>query len=207
MVILVLYRKLYTNWFPPPLRSGGNAAMSGIAALAFVNKKGETMKIRFITILAFLLAATQVYAIEPVAKIIAQKGSPIEITSFSAAYQPDGTYQREGIRYEVKYKNIGDKEIVAVQMGLVGFDIWNEFMDRTGGIAIENIKPGASEEGTWVASAYAEFSFLTGFAYISKVRFSNGQIWEANLESIANEMRKIEKGFDVEKLKGKPDKK
>ena len=80
-------------------------------------------------------------------------------------------------------------------------------MDRTGGISIEVILPGASDKGTWVARAYADFSFLTGFTYVSKVRFSDGTIWSADLDVIAEEMRKIERDFDVQKLEGRPEKK
>ena len=47
------------------------------------------------------------------------------------------------------------------------------------------------------------FSFLTGVAYVSKVRFDNGEIWSTDLESIAEELRKIEAEFDVSKLKEK----
>ena len=58
----------------------------------------------------------------------------------------------------------------------------------------------------WVARAYADFSFLTGIAYINKVRFDNGEIWSADLDAVADEMRKIEEDFDVERLEEKPDK-
>ena len=53
--------------------------------------------------------------------------------------------------------------------------------------------------------AYA-VSFLTGVAYVSKVRFADGTIWAADLDAVAEELRKIEKDFDVMKLKGKPEK-
>jgi len=153
------------------------------------------------------MLTVQVWAIEPVAKIIGQKDAPIVITSYSDAYQVGSRYTSEGIRHSVKFKNTSARKIVAVQIGFVSFDVWNEFLDRTGGVSIEDIAPMESKKGTWVASAYADFSFLTGFAYVSHVRFSDGIIWSADLDAIAEEMRKIERDFDVQKLKGKPEKK
>jgi trehalose-6-phosphatase len=165
------------------------------------------MKTKIAVLFFVLMFATQVWAIEPVAKIMAQKDAPLLITSYSAAYQRGGRYMSEGIRHAVEYKNVSDRQVVAVQIGLVSFDVWNEFMDRTGGVAIVEIAPGGSEKGTWVARAYADFAFLTGFAYVGKVRFSDGTIWAADLDAIAEEMRKIERDFDVQTLKGKPEKK
>jgi len=163
------------------------------------------MKLTLALLTTLLLVAGQAFAIEPEAKIIAQAGAPLTITSYSAAYQMGGRYTTEGIQHNVEYKNTGDKPVVAVQIGLVSFDVWNEFLDRSGGVSIEEVEPGASMKGTWVARAYA-VSFLTGVAYVSKVRFADGTIWAADLDAVAEELRKIEKDFDVMKLKGKPEK-
>jgi len=166
------------------------------------------MKTRIAVMFIFLMLATQAWAVEPVAKIIAQKAAPLIITSYSAVYLEGGRYNAsEGIRHAVEYKNTTDRTIIAVQIGLVSFDVWNEFINRTNGVSIKDILPGASEKGIWVARAYADFSFLTGFAYVSKVRFSDGTIWSADLDAIAEEMRKIERDFDIQKLKGKPEQK
>ena len=129
---------------------------------------------------------------------------PLNITSYAAVYQEGGRYSTEGIRHTVEYKNNSGKTIVAVQIGLVSFDVWNEFLDRTGGVSLENLDPGESRKGTWVARAYADFSFLTGVAYVSKIRFIDGTIMEADLDAIAQELRKIEEDFDILKLKKKP---
>jgi hypothetical protein len=50
---------------------------------------------------------------------------------------------------------------------------------------------------------YADFSFLTGVAYISRVRFDDGQIWVADLNAVEGELRKIDKDFDAARLKEK----
>ena len=65
---------------------------------------------------------------------------------------------------------------------------------------MDSLDPGDDTEGTWVASAYADFSFYTGVAYVSKVRFSDGMIWEADLEAVANSIRDIQEDFDASRL-------
>lgn len=141
-------------------------------------------------------------------KIIEQPNSTIKIASFSATYiGTRSTYAAQGIHYELQYQNTSTKNIVAIEFGLVAFDIWNEFLDRTGGIDMTPVAAGSSDKGEWVASRYADFSFHTGVAYVSKVRFEEGEIWTADTNAILLEMRKIQKDFDASKLKKKPDEK
>jgi len=156
-----------------------------------------------IAMLGMALASGLAYAIEPEAKVVSQPDAPVTITHYSAAYQASSRYGNEGIHHNVEYTNSGTKPIVAVQIGLVSFDIWNEFLDRTGGISIEDMMPGSTKEGTWVALSYGDFSFLTGVAYVSKARFLDGTIWDADLSAIAEELRKIEEDFDARRLDGK----
>lgn len=151
--------------------------------------------------LLILIAAVPVRALQPTAKIIAQPGAPIEIVSYRAVYvSGSGAYIQEGIQHAVEYKNVSGKVIDAVQIGLVSFDVWNEFLDRTLGLTTDTFGPNTSKKGTWVARAYADFSFLTGVAYVSKVRFRDGEIWKADLDSIASELRQVQKDFDIKKL-------
>lgn len=155
---------------------------------------------------AALFGTAQVMAIEPETKVMAQPGAPLQITAYNAAYEEGGRYSTEGIHHTVSYKSIADRPIVAAQIGLVSFDIWNEFLDRTNGVTIEDLAPGATKQGTWVARAYSDFAFHTGVAYVAKVRFADGSIWSADLQAVAQELRKIQADFDVAKLKGAPPK-
>ena len=68
---------------------------------------------------------------------------------------------------------------------------------------MEQLAIGATNKGEWVASAYSDFSFHTGVAYVSKVRFEDGEIWSADLSAIVVELKKIEKDFDVNRLRKK----
>lgn len=164
------------------------------------------MRRRFGVFLLILAVAVPAIALQPTAKVISQPGTPIEIVSYRAAYVPgSGAYIQEGIQHAVEYKNVSGRVIDAVQIGLVSFDVWNEFLDRTLGLATDSLGPNAAKKGTWVARAYADFSFLTGVAYVSKVRFRDGEIWQADLDSIASELRQIEQNFDVTRLQKKPE--
>ena len=104
----------------------------------------------------------------------------------------------------MQYQNKGQKEIVALQLGLVSFDVWNEFLDRTNGLETESIPPGKTARGSWVASRYADFSFATGVAFVRRVRFADGEIWTADEREILDELTKIQKNFDAANLR-KPD--
>ena len=110
-----------------------------------------------------------------------------------------------GIHHNLEYENSSERTVVAIQFGLVSFDIWNEFLDRTGGVTIDTLRAAAKDKGEWVATAYGDFSFHTGVAYVSKVRFEDGEIWSADLNSVLHELRKIEKDFDAGRLQKKDD--
>jgi hypothetical protein len=142
---------------------------------------------------------------KPETKIILQPNSPVRIMSFNAMYfSGSSTYVSRGIHNELEFENVSPRNIVAIEFGLVAFDIWNEFLDRTGGITMSGLAAGVKDKGKWVASRYADFSFHTGVAYVSKVRFDDGEIWTADNAGILLEMRKIQKDFDASKLKKKP---
>ncbi len=143
---------------------------------------------------------TSVSLAQKTSRIIEQSQAPIKIVSYEADYQKGGKYSSKGIRHEVEYRNISKRNIVALKIGLVSFDVWNEFLNQTGGISMIILSPNETEDGTWIARAYGDFSFYTGLAYVSNVRFSNGEIWSADLDNIAKELRKVEKDFDVSTL-------
>lgn len=136
-------------------------------------------------------------------RILNQPSAPVSIAYYTASYQSRGSYSREGIRHSVTYENVSERKIVALQFGLLSFDIFNEFQDRLGGYTIQDVEPGRLADGVWVASALAESAFYTGVAYVSKVRFVDGEVWSADLESITKQVQEIEAAFSVESLRSK----
>lgn len=157
-----------------------------------------------VTVATLMAGSDHVAAGPPPAehRVLIQEGAPLKIGPYSAAYQSGNRYMREGIRHEAVVENVTDRKIVAYQLGLLSFNIFNEFQDRLGGYAIEDVAPGSTEDGSWLASALAESSFYTGVAYVSKVRFEDGEVWQADLEEVADQVREIEESFSVESLTG-----
>lgn len=151
-----------------------------------------------------LITTSSTYAQRSESKILKQKNVPVAIEAYQAQFQRRaGTYQREGINHAIEYRNTSGRNITAIQFGLVSFDIWNEFLDRMGGVTMRTLKSNEKDKSEWTATAYADFSFNTGVAYVSKVRFDDGEIWSADLDEVAAQMRQIEKDFDVKNLKKK----
>src|SRR5688572_9736431 len=101
--------------------------------------------------------------------VVSQPNAPIEITKYDAKFQRRGTYTTEGISHSLEYRNRGAQKVQAIRFGLVAFDVFNDFLDRTGGVAMDDVDPGRVNQGSWVATAYADFAFLTGVAYVSHV--------------------------------------
>jgi hypothetical protein len=135
--------------------------------------------------------------------IIPQPNAPIEILTYDAHYQERSSYEREGISHRISYRNRGTQKVQAIRFGLVSFDVFNDFLDRTGGITTEDVAPGATTKSSWVASAYADFSFLTGVVYVSVVRLEDGTVLNADQSAVLAEMRKIEKDFNAKNLEEK----
>ena len=94
---------------------------------------------------------------------------------------------------------------MAVQFGLVAFDIWNGFLDLcTGGVTMQNISPGATEKGKWVATSYADFLYsIPGWPTSARSVLMTGRLVRKILDSVVAELRKIEKDFDAARLKKK----
>lgn len=163
-------------------------------------------KILSITLLFLsILGSSYAFALSPVTSIINQTDIPITITKYDAHYQEQNRYGSRGIVHDIAYKNNGKKKIEAVSFGLVSFDIWNEFLDATNGISMEANDPGDVEKGSWIAQAYGDFSFHSGFAYVKKIRYEDGTIWKANLEEIKRELAKVQADFDIKNLEPKRD--
>ena len=78
-------------------------------------------------------------------------------------------------------RNRSSQRIVAIQFGLVSFDLWNEFLAKTAGLSTEVVAPKARERGSWSTVSEVAFSFNTAVVYVERVRFESGEIWAANL--------------------------
>ena len=165
--------------------------------------------------LTICLVATQVDAqstkLEYVSKIIEQSDSPIKILSYRSSYGMHSKValvgeKTEGVRHQTEHQNVSERGIMAVELGYVMFDLYDEFLDFIRTSEINLLKPSDKDksDGIYERAIYERAStFLTGAAFVSKVRFADGEVWRANLDAIAQELAKIDKEFQASALKPK----
>ena len=126
-----------------------------------------------------------------------QPDSPVEVSFYTARYRERSPERPEGIHHQAGYVNRTDRLIVAMRLGFVSFSVFNEFIDRTYGVDISDVKPGEEGGGLWVERfARADFSFLTGVVFVDRVRFEHGDIWVADREAVVSQLREVQQDFD-----------
>jgi len=145
-------------------------------------------------------ASPGLQSLRPDNKIVEQKDAPIQVTSYRTDYQKRTNDSLEGIRHELEYRNRSGKKIVAIQFGLMSFDLWNEFLARTAGLSTEEISPKGKDKGAWVTPTDSSFAFHTAVVYVERVRFESGEIWNEDPELVLTAMRAVQKDFDPTNL-------
>lgn len=140
-------------------------------------------------------------AFQAKALVIEQPEAPLTITQYQARYV--NSKDEVGISHRLEYQNKTDRRIQAVEVGLVAFDIWNEFIEKIAANDLDRIGGGRSGDGAWLHNPQAAFIFHTGIAYISRVRFEDGEIWTADTATIAEQIKGVHPAFTVEMLKTK----
>ena len=156
---------------------------------------------RYILLSMMVAFTVNAYAIDPIGIIITQDDSPVTIDAYGCSYREDTSRTvREGIYHSVNYTNTSNRPIVAVRIAFVSFNVFNTYINRFAGISMDVIVPGNDDRGAWRTNPSGAFSFLTGVAYVSAVRFQDGTIWEADNEVVLEELRKIQDDFDSQLL-------
>ncbi len=149
------------------------------------------MKTNIAVLLIAIMTASYAWAIEPVTKIIEQSRAPLKITSYTAAYQEGDLFIKEGIIHYAEYKNTSEKTIVALAIGFVSYDIWNEHINGINGFSIEDIPPDGNGYEVWLDTADGGLKFATGIAGIVKARFSDGTVWEVDWDALRTKRERI----------------
>lgn len=144
------------------------------------------------------------------AVVLVQEDSPLRITSYSAAYEPEsrGRYDSHSDRivHSLAYTNSSEKKIVALRIGIAAFDTFNNFMGRFGGVSIEDLESKTEKKGVWTQDPYSAFLFRkygTGVVYVAELRFEDGTFWRADMDAILVQMRKFEATLEKDDLKEK----
>lgn len=136
--------------------------------------------------------------------ILDQTAAPFDITEFSASYQEGGRYSSEGVRFDVSFSNGTDKAAVAYAIGFFAFDVFNRPLSRPlEGFSVTTIAPGEKGNGAWVQrmSSPALFKeYGTGVAYVARVRFGDGSIWNYDEENVLKQLQEFESSLTLEDL-------
>lgn len=113
-------------------------------------------------------------------KILEQPDAPVSVRKYDPEPISFGSEFEDQVHHEVRVRNDSDRVVVAVKIGVLTYDLFNEFMVSTEDIGVVDLLPGKRD--SHYLRTYHEDSthFLTGLAYVAKVRFQNGEIWEAN---------------------------
>ena len=126
-----------------------------------------------------------------------QPDAPVEVSFYTARYRERSPERPEGIHHQAGYMNRTGSSNRGCATGIRSFSVFNEFIDRTYGVDISDVKPGEEGGGLWVERfAPADFSFLTGVVFVDRVRFENGDIWVADREAVVSQLREVQQDFD-----------
>ena len=142
-------------------------------------------------------------ALKPDHRIVEQTDAPVLVTAYRTEFLKRTSEAPEGLRHDIEYRSRTDQRIVAVQFGLVTFDVWNEFLERTPALASDALAARGRERSSWFTATTSGGAFYTGVVYVERVRFANGEIWTADLETVVAAMRAIQKDFAADQLSKK----
>ncbi len=106
-------------------------------------------------------------------------GAPIEILKFSESPGED----LDEILSAVRYKNRTDKNIEAHAITMIYYDAFNEKEDGRRGISTTLLRARQQISSEWFA--FRGISLVkTAIAYVSAVRFIDGEVWKADIEDV-----------------------
>jgi len=161
------------------------------------------MKTRITVLLSAVLAVAvqPLGAAEPKALVLTQAEAPVLITKYQNRYTRSDKVDENGVSHKIEYKNRTDRRIVAIEFGFVEFTVWNEHIETLIANDMDAVGGGKSGEGVWLHDPLTGFIFHTGVAYVSRVRFEDGEIWNANVEEVAEHIRSVEPSFSAEMLR------
>ncbi len=152
---------------------------------------------------ALAFAIQPVRAAEPKALVLTQAEAPVVITKYQNRYTRSDKPDEQGINHRLDYKNRTNRRILAIEFGFVEFTVWNEHIETLIANDLDEVGGGKSGDGSWLHDPPTGFIFHTGIAYVSRVRFEDGEIWTANPDAIVEHIRGVEASFSAEMLKPK----
>ncbi len=121
---------------------------------------------------AVLARLTRVYA------IVNMDDAPVEIEYFGAYLG-----EKDRITSVVQYKNRTERSVEAVATAMIYYGPFNEKEDGVRCISTDILGPNVEFRGKW--SIYGDPELVkTAIAYVSAVRFIDGEVWKADTEKV-----------------------
>lgn len=131
---------------------------------------------------------------EPTTLILNQPDAPISLNRYEADYDGVRLFRSDGVRHEIAFQNATDQPIAAVKFKLVMYSVFYDVIAREDGVALDPLGSKEGAEESWTYDPPDAATFHVGAAYVSKVRFANGDLWESRSEAIDEQLSQIDRG-------------
>lgn len=145
-------------------------------------------KIIFLMVFVVVLFSTfanarlqeEVYIINNVPELLEIKDFTFKVDRYDDEYN-----------FSAKVKNNGEQTIEAYAISFIVFDYFNEKTGGLNGISHSAIKSSQETSVAWTDKDYSAWTGLTAFAYVSKMRLTDGTVVRASTEKVAEEISKM----------------
>ena len=160
------------------------------------------MKTKISALGSFILLLVPVTLFAGKSIVLKQENAPMKIEKYV-------TSSLEDVINKVTCKNISQQNIVAFKIGFISFDVFNEYLDSSKAVSVENIGIAQSKKHRWTHAKYRGFLFEkygTGIVFVDAVRLEDGTIWKVNYDEIFPQIKEIFADFSADILKKKEEK-
>ena len=145
-------------------------------------------KVLVILFVLFCFSSVSLADLARIYIIVNMDDAPIEILEFGKSRFED----EDHISSVVEIKNRVEKAIEALEVTMVYYDPFNEKEDGVRGISTKTLRAGVSARAGW--STYGNPSFVkTAIAFVSAVRFLDGEVWKADIKEVMKKAGTIPK--------------
>ncbi len=86
-------------------------------------KRMSHLRLAWLSFAVILLNPLSAQSVEPSNRILDQPGAPVKILSYRALPNLIGDTDGAGIIHRVQYENISGRDIIAVEIWVVGFEV------------------------------------------------------------------------------------
>ena len=180
--------------------------LSFIINTTFILAKGGKMKKLFFPVLLAALIHASSIALYAQAKlnILPQRTTPIKIEKFETQFKTPPEYRYGAVVHKIAFKNVTRRVVDAVQFRIISFDVFEGIQNNIAAVCTEPLLPGMPLKGEWYNDYEEAFMFGRGILYVEKVKYIDGELWEADAENILYSMKDIREDFKTVSFENPP---